>query len=124
MGNERPFAHAVAMWVLRVPGGELFSMASHQGFFYSVDRRCRVTVAIGWQALPGGRQLYKRWALSGDIRMRRVFSGGFWTHVAFSGEFWTLVVSSSDISPFWTAGAYESCPKTNAVSEFRPRTQP
>ena len=33
MGNERPFAHAVAMWVLRVPGGELFSMASHQGFF-------------------------------------------------------------------------------------------
>ncbi len=33
MGNERPFAHVVAMWVLRVPGGELFSMASHQGFF-------------------------------------------------------------------------------------------
>ena len=113
MGNERPFAHVVAMWVLRVPGGELFSMASHQGF-YSGDRRCRVTVAIGWQALPGDRQLYKRWALSGDIRMRRVFSGGFWT----------LVVSSGDISPFWTAGAYESCPKTNAVSEFRPRTQP
>lgn len=33
MGNERPFAHVVAMWVLRVPGGELFSTASHQGFF-------------------------------------------------------------------------------------------
>ena len=119
MGNERPFAHVVAMWVLRVPGGELFSMASHQGFLFrrqtlSGDSRYRVTVAIGWQALPGGRQLYKRWALSGDIRMRRVFSGGFWT----------LVVSSGDISPFWTAGAYESCPKTNAVSESRPKMQP
>lgn len=118
MGNERPFAHVVAMWVLRVPGGELFSMASHQGFFI------QVTVAIGWQALPGDRQLYKRWALSGDIRMRRVLSGGFWTHAAFSGGFWTLVVSSGDISPFWTAGAYESCPKTNAVSESRPKMQP
>lgn len=50
MGNERPFARVVAMWVLRVPGGELFSTASRQGFFI------RVTVAIGWQALPGGRR--------------------------------------------------------------------
>lgn len=36
MGNERLFAHVVAMWVLRVPGGELFSTASHQGFFIQV----------------------------------------------------------------------------------------
>lgn len=36
MGNERPFAHVVAMWVLRVPGGELFTTASHQGFFIQV----------------------------------------------------------------------------------------
>ena len=44
MGNERPFAHVVAMWVLRVPGGKLFNTASHQGFLFrrqtlSSDRR-------------------------------------------------------------------------------------